>query len=83
MSTTRAALVAVFAAQAVLLAFALKLRLSYVLKQQDVRLSSWQGEGRGALLTANTGPPKMVLLAANTGTISTAANTGTISTAAG
>lgn len=42
--TTRTALIAVFAAQAVLLAFALKLRLSSVLKQQDVKLSGWQGE---------------------------------------
>jgi len=43
--TTRTALLAVFAAQAVLLGFALKLRLSSVLKQQDVKLSSWQREG--------------------------------------
>uniref|UniRef100_A0A7S3R236 Uncharacterized protein n=1 Tax=Dunaliella tertiolecta TaxID=3047 RepID=A0A7S3R236_DUNTE len=48
--STRAALLTVFAAQAILLAFALKLRLSSVLKQQDVRLSTWQDEQGGASL---------------------------------
>ncbi|KAF5835484.1 hypothetical protein DUNSADRAFT_7324 [Dunaliella salina] len=48
--STRAALLTVFAAQAILLAFALKLRLSSVLKQQDVRLSTWQDEQHGASL---------------------------------
>jgi len=41
--TTRVALLAVFAAQALLLAFALKLRLSSALRQQDAKLP-WGGE---------------------------------------